>query len=195
MKIATRTHSMKRLTILDTPIEDLKVIQRQLINDSRGFLTRLFCAEELADAGWCKPVSQINHTFTEKRGTIRGMHFQRHPFAEIKLVTCLRGAIWDVAVDLRIGSPTYLDWHAEELSGANGRSLLIPEGFAHGFQTLSDNCELVYLHSNVHSPNFEAGVNIKDPELSIRWPLDISEISVRDSSFPMISIQFEGVNL
>lgn len=186
---------MSRFTILDTPIADLKIVERQQLGDSRGFLSRLFCAEELAAAGWHKPIAQINQTLTQKQGTIRGMHFQRSPHAEMKVVTCLRGAIWDVAVDLRAGSPTFLQWHAEELSVANHRALLIPEGFAHGFQTLSDDCELIYLHSRAYTPKAEAGLNPKDPMLSIIWPLTITELSVRDAQHPMLDHQFNGVTL
>ena len=186
---------MSRFTILDTPIADLKIIERQQLEDSRGFLVRLFCAEELAAAGWCKPVAQINHTFTQKPGAVRGMHFQRPPHAEMKLVACLRGAIWDVALDLRAGSPTFLQWHAEVLSAANLRSLLIPEGFAHGFQALSEDCELIYLHTAVYSPEVEDGLNPKDPMLSITWPLAITELSVRDEHHPMLGHQFNGVML
>lgn len=186
---------MSRFTILDTPIADLKIIERQQLEDSRGFLVRLFCAEELAAAGWCKPVAQINHTFTQKPGAVRGMHFQRPPHAEMKLVACLRGAIWDVALDLRAGSPTFLQWHAEVLSAANLRSLLIPEGFAHGFQTLSEDCELIYLHTAVYTPVAEDGLNPQDPVLSITWPQTITELSARDEHHPMLDNQFNGVAL
>lgn len=186
---------MSRFTILDTPIADLKIVERQQLGDSRGFLSRLFCAEELTAAGWHKPIAQINQTLTQKQGTIRGMHFQRPPYAEMKLVTCLRGAIWDVVVDLRTGSPTFLQWHAEELSAANHRALLIPEGFAHGFQALSDDCELIYLHSRAYTPAAEAGLNPKDPMLSITWPLAITELSARDAQHPMLDHQFKGVTL
>jgi dTDP-4-dehydrorhamnose 3,5-epimerase len=184
---------MSRFTILDTPIDDLKIIQRQQLGDNRGFLARLFCVEELAAAGWYKPIIQINQTLTRKQGTIRGLHFQRPPYAEMKLISCLRGAIWDVAVDLRAGSPTFLQWHAEELSAINRRALLIPEGFAHGFQTLSDDCELIYLHSKVYEPAAEAGLNMKDSTLSITWPLAITELSVRDAHHPFLDNQFKGV--
>lgn len=186
---------MSRFTILDTHIDDLKIVERQQLGDSRGFLARLFCVEELAAAGWHKPIIQINQTLTQKQGTIRGMHFQRPPYAEMKLVTCLRGAIWDVAVDLRAGSPTFLQWHAEELSAANHLALLIPEGFAHGFQTLCDDCELLYLHSKAHTPKAEAGLNPKDPMLTITWPLTITELSTRDAQHPMLDHQFKGVTL
>ena len=113
----------------------------------------------------------------------------------MKLVTCLRGAIWDVAVDLRAKSPTFLHWHAEELSAANHRALLIPEGFAHGFQTLCDDCELIYLHSMAYAPEAEAGLNPKDPMLSIAWPLAISELSARDAQHSMLDHQFKGLTL
>lgn len=186
---------MSRLNILDTPIDDLKIVERQQLGDSRGVLTRLFCVEELAAAGWHKPIIQINQTLTQKQGTIRGLHFQNAPYAEMKLVTCLRGAIWDVAVDLRAASPTFLQWHAEELSAANHRALLIPEGFAHGFQTLCDDCELIYLHSRAYTPAAEAGLNATDPMLSITWPLIITELSARDAQHPMLDQQFKGVTL
>ena len=110
-------------------------------------------------------------------------------------MTCLRGAIWDVAVDLRAGSPTFLKWHAEELSETNQRALLIPEGFAHGFQTLCDNCELIYLHTMAYTTEAEAGVNPKDPMLSIKWPLSVTELSARDTQHPMLGPQFVGVRL
>ena len=186
---------MNRFTVSDTVISGLKVIERQQIGDSRGFLARLFCAEELADAGWQKPIAQINQTLTEKKGTVRGMHFQYPPHAEMKLVSCLQGAVWDVAVDLRAGSPTFLQWHAQELSADNRRAYLIPEGFAHGFQTLTDDCELLYLHSDAYAPQAEAGLNPRDPELSIAWPLPVSEISARDEKHPMLDARFKGVAL
>ena len=186
---------MSRFTICATPITALKIVERQQLGDSRGFLSRLFCADELAVAGWHKPIIQINQTLTQKQGTIRGLHFQNAPYAEMKLVTCLRGAIWDVAVDLRAASPTFLQWHAEELSAANHRALLIPDGFAHGFQTFCDDCELIYLHSRAYTPGAEAGLNPKDPMISISWPLAITELSARDAKHPMLNHQFKGVAL
>ncbi len=186
---------MSRLTILDTPIADLKIVERRQLGDSRGVLARVFCADELAVAGWHKPIIQINQTLTQKLGTVRGMHFQLPPYAEMKLVTCLRGSIWDVAVDLRAGSSTFLQWHAEEISAANHRALLIPEGFAHGFQSLSDDCELIYLHSAAHAPGAEAGLNPQDSMLSISWPLGITELSTRDAQHPMLDHHFKGVTL
>jgi dTDP-4-dehydrorhamnose 3,5-epimerase len=186
---------VNRFTVTDLPLGGLKRLERQRLDDSRGFLSRLFCAEELAEAGWHKPIAQINHTFTAKRGTVRGMHYQRPPHAEMKLLTCIQGDVWDVAVDLRAWSPTFLHWHAETLSADNHRALLIPEGFAHGFQALSDDAMLLYCHSAAHSPDAEAALNAQDPALAIKWPYPITELSSRDARHPLIDTQFEGVRL
>lgn len=184
---------MNLFTVTDLPLAGLKLVERQRLDDSRGFLSRLFCAEKLAAAGWVKPIAQINHTRTFKRGTVRGMHFQRPPHTEMKLVSCIRGKVWDVAVDVRANSPTFLHWHAEPLSADNGRGLLIPEGFAHGFQSLTDNVELLYCHSAAYCPRADAGLNPQDARLAIAWPLAITEISARDTTLPLIEIEFEGV--
>ncbi len=159
-----------RFDILPTPLDGLKVIIRKPIEDPRGFFCRFFCAEEFLEAGFQKSISQINHTFTRGKGAVRGLHFQYPPHAEGKIVSCLRGEVYDVAVDIRKGSPTFLHWHGEILSAANQRSLLIPEGFAHGFQTLTENCELLYLHSErfilrrkVHSMSRIQGLESSGP--------------------------------
>ncbi|MDO9406415.1 MAG: dTDP-4-dehydrorhamnose 3,5-epimerase family protein [Polaromonas sp.] len=186
---------MSRFTLHNTPLAGLVVVQRQIIGDHRGFLSRLFCADELSAAGWRKPVAQINHTLTEKAGTIRGMHFQHPPHQEMKLVTCIRGAVWDVAVDLRAGSPTFLQWHGQELSAANQQALLIPEGFAHGFQSLVDGCELVYLHSAAYVPTADAGLHTQDTRLGITWPLPVSDMSDRDGRHPRLDDSFKGLTL
>ncbi len=177
---------MSRFDISDLPLPGLKLIQRKPLGDARGFLARLFCAQELAPAGWTSAIVQINHTHTARSGTVRGMHYQKPPHAEMKLVSCLQGKIWDVAVDLRKGSPTFLQWHAEELSADNHRALLIPEGFAHGFQTLSDDVHLIYCHSEAYHPASEEGLNALDPRLGIAWPLTIIELSDRDSTHQYI---------
>jgi dTDP-4-dehydrorhamnose 3,5-epimerase len=180
-------------SISDTPIQGLKVVERKRIEDRRGSLSRIFCASQLEIAGWRIPISQVNHTVTKSRGTVRGLHFQHKPFAEIKLISCLRGKVWDVAVDLRKDSPTFLQWHSEELSSENHRALLIPEGFAHGFQTMSDDCELLYMHSTPYRIEAEAGIHPNDPILQILWPLEFYEISERDVSHPFLNNQFEGI--
>jgi dTDP-4-dehydrorhamnose 3,5-epimerase len=186
---------VKRLTATDLAISGLKRVERQQLGDARGFLSRLFCADELVEAGWTGAVAQINQTLTRRRGVVRGMHFQYPPHAEIKLVSCLRGVVFDVAVDLRKGSPTFLRWHAEELSVENRLALLIPAGFAHGFQALSDDCELLYVHSAPYVAAAEGGLSPRDSRLAIKWPLAIAEISERDAGHPAVGPDFEGVTL
>ena len=174
----------------------LVAVRRERLADARGALSRLFCAQELAAAGWTGPVAQINHTLTSRRGTVRGMHYQREPHAEAKLVSCLRGAVWDVAIDLRRGSPTWLQSRAVELSADNLCALLIPPGFAHGFQALTDDVELLYVHSAAHAPAFEAGLHPQDPALALVWPLEVALLSDRDRSHPFIEpLAFQGVSL
>ena len=186
---------MSRFNVTALPLAGLQRVERENRGDARGFLSRLFCVEELAKAGWRKPVAQINQTVTTRRGVVRGMPFQHPPHAEMKLVTCLRGVIFDVAVDLRHGSPTFLRWHGEELSSDNRKALLIPEGFAHGFQTLSDDCELIYVHSAPYRADAEGGLSPRDAALAIAWPLEISEVSDRDARHPPIDAAFKGVTL
>jgi dTDP-4-dehydrorhamnose 3,5-epimerase len=184
---------MKRFTLAATPLPGVTVVQRQRLGDSRGFLARVFCADELAGAGWVKPIVQVNHTSTARRGTVRGLHFQHPPHAEMKLVTCLRGAVFDVAVDLRRDSPTFLQWTGVELSADNGRALLIPEGCAHGFQSLSDDVEMLYCHSAAYTALAEGGLHPLDARLRIAWPLGVTELSQRDAAHAPIGDAFEGV--
>ncbi|QHL90234.1 dTDP-4-keto-6-deoxy-D-glucose epimerase [Sphingomonas changnyeongensis] len=184
---------MRRLTIGDTPIAGVKTIDRQLFRDERGHFGRLFCAETLAEAGWPGPVVQINESWTSRRGSLRGMHYQIPPHAESKLVTCIRGAVMDVAVDLRHGSPTLLGWHAETLSAENGRALLLPPGCAHGFQALTDDVLLVYCHSAPYVPAADAGVQPLDPRIGIRWPVPIADLSERDRNLPSLPANYLGV--
>lgn len=184
---------MSRFTFGPTPLAGLMLVQRQRAQDARGFFSRFFCAEELASAGFVLPISQINHTSTARRGAVRGLHFQHPPHAEDKFISCLRGEIFDVAVDLREGSPTFLHWHAEILSAQNARSLLVPQGFAHGFQTLSDDCELLYLHSRPYAAAAEGALHARDPRLAIDWPLPFTDISARDAAHPMLTPDFTGI--
>lgn len=186
---------MSRFHFLATPLAGLQCVDRLRLEDHRGFLSRLFCADEFAAAGFALSVAQINHTLTRSAGAVRGMHYQLPPFAEMKLVTCMRGQVFDVAVDLRAGSPTFLHWHGEVLSPENGRALAIPQGFAHGFQVLGDDCELVYLHSAPYRPEAERAVNALDARLAIDWPLPVAEMSDRDRSHAMLSENFTGIVL
>lgn len=186
---------MARLDFFSTPLAGLMLVQRKPIEDTRGFLSRFYCAEEFRHAGLSKPISQINHTLTRQKGAVRGLHYQKPPHAENKVVSCLAGEIFDVAVDLRKNSPTFLHWHGEILSAQNHCSMLIPEGFAHGFQALTKDCELIYLHTAPYAQQAEAALNVTDTRLGIIWPLVIADLSDRDRSHPMIAPDFEGISL
>ncbi|MDG4474795.1 dTDP-4-dehydrorhamnose 3,5-epimerase [Thiovibrio frasassiensis] len=179
----------------ETPLPGLTLLQRKPFGDNRGFFERLFCHQELQAFVPGKNIMQINHTLTTKIGTIRGIHFQYPPHTETKLVSCLHGEVYDVAVDLRQGSPTFLRWHAEILSGDNHKTLIIPEGFAHGFQTLTEKCEMLYLHTAAYHPNAEGGIHSQDPRLAIRWPLPISVLSSRDATHQLLLDDFTGITI
>ena len=176
-----------------TDLSNLKYIERFPLIDDRGSLERIFCSNEFKDWGDYK-ISQINQTFTKKRGCLRGLHFQYAPNSEMKYVICLSGSVFDVVVDLRLGSETFGKWTAIELSADIHNGLLIPEGFAHGFQTLEDNVLMLYLHSCPYSPNSEGGLNSLDPDLDINWPLPIESRSKRDEDLPFLK-KIEGVAL
>lgn len=184
-----------RFDFISTQLAGLTVIRRKPMEDERGFFERLFCMGELCEAGLRKPIVQINRSLTRRAGTVRGIHFQYPPHAETKIVSCLRGEIFDVAVDIRQDSQSFLRWHGEVLSAANNRSLLIPEGFAHGFQTLTDNCELLYLHTELYAPEAEGALNARDKRLDITWPRTITEMSDRDRSHSLLDGAFVGVQL
>jgi dTDP-4-dehydrorhamnose 3,5-epimerase len=185
---------MSRFRVVETPIAGLRIVERAPRADERGFLARLFCADELQAAGWNKPIAQINQTMTRRMGAVRGLHFQFLPHAEMKLVSCIRGEVWDVALDLRQGSPTFLKWFGVNLSAENFRALLIPEGFAHGFQALAEGCELIYFHTCAYHAASEGGINPEDPRVAIRWPREIAEMSPRDRGHPMLSPAFQGIS-
>ena len=181
-----------RFEIFETEIANLHALRRQPVADGRGFLERLYCAEELALILGDRRIVQINRTLTHRKGVVRGLHFQRPPHAETKLVTCLRGAVLDVAVDLRRGSETFGAWYGRMLDETNAEMLVIPEGFGHGFQTLAEDTELVYLHTAAYAPDAEGGLDACDPALGIAWPLPIVERSERDAGLPGIA-GFEGI--
>lgn len=186
---------MGRFDFIDTPLIGAKIVQRKPIEDSRGFLSRFFCTEDFKEAGLKGSISQINHTLTRQKGAVRGLHFQYPPHAETKIVSCLSGEVFDIAVDLRKNSPTFLQWHGEVLSKINQRSFLIPEGFAHGFQTLTEDCELIYLHTAPYAKEAEGALNVLDPKLKINWPLSISDLSERDRNHLFIDNNFQGIAL
>ena len=180
---------------ITTPIQGLYRVDRKPMTDSRGFLSRLFCSEEFKSIGLKQPIEQINHTLTIEKGSVRGMHFQYPPHMETKIINCTQGEVFDVAVDIRKDSPTFLHWHAEVLSAKNQTSFYLPEGFAHGFQALTDNCQLIYLHSNPYVPDAEGGINVRDSRLAIHWPNPITEISLKDQNHSMLDDTFEGLHI
>ena len=176
-----------------TALEGAFIVRHDGRSDARGRFKRQYCEREFAAAGLETRWVQVNHSVTIGRGSIRGMHFQRPPHAEVKLVSCPVGRAFDVAVDLRRFSPTYLKWAAVEIDEST--SFYIPKGCAHGFQTLSEEVHLIYQHSAYHAPEAEGGVRFDDPALGITWPLPVTVTSDRDRSFELIDDSFEGVAL
>ncbi len=183
-----------KLKIQNTSIADVYVVETTPLGDHRGIFARCFCEEELAPVLGQKKISQINFSRTMAEGAIRGLHFQYPPHAELKMVRCLRGRVWDVAVDLRNDSPTFLQWHAEELSETNLKMLVIPEGCAHGFQVLAPQSELLYLHTTPYHRPAEGALRYDDPRLAISWPLAVTDLSERDRQHPWIDEHFRGVD-
>ena len=177
-----------------TPIAGLWEIETLPRGDARGSLTRLHCVEGMAAIAPNLRFVQSNLTVTAARGTVRGLHFQRAPALEAKLIRCVRGRVFDVAVDLRHGSPTFGRWHAVELAGDNQRQVFIPPGCAHGFQTLEDGCKLLYQHTAPYTPDCEDGLRHDDARLAIPWPLPVSGVSGRDLGFRPFDTAFAGVH-
>ncbi len=167
-----------------TSFRDAWLIQLEPASDRRGFFARTFCIEEFAAHGLETRYTQHSTSFSARRGTLRGMHFQREPHSEVKVVRCVRGIIWDVIVDIRPDSPTYRRWQNFELSSERGDQLYVPKGFAHGLQTLSDNVEVNYLISESYSPQSAFGIRYNDPVFGITWPLPITEIAAKDLHWP-----------
>lgn len=178
------------MKIKPTPLQEAFIIELEPVTDDRGLFTRVFCQQELRNILHDKNIVQINHSLTRQKGALRGMHFQYSPKSEIKMVKCLRGSVFDVIIDLRKGSPTFLKWHGEVLSAKNMKMMYIPEGFAHGFQTMEGNCELLYLHTEFYSPEHEGGVRYNDPKIGIKWPLGVTDISERDKNHPLLGEDF-----
>jgi len=176
-----------------TTLAGVYLAESATVDDHRGALMRLYCEHDLAPALGVRRIVQINHTRTRAVGAVRGMHLQYPPHAEMKFVRCLKGRVWDVAVDLRAGSSTFLKWHAEELCPENGRMMVIPEGCAHGFQVLEADSEMLYLHTAFYTPASEGGYSCHDGRLDIHWPLPVKDLSVRDASYPPLASDFRGL--
>ena len=177
----------------ETGLQGSFLITLQPRGDERGWFARTFCKQEFSKIGHHKEWVQMNHSFTADKGTVRGMHFQFAPHREIKLVRCIAGAVFDVIVDLRQDSATFLQSFGAELTAENKKMMYVPEGFAHGFQTLCDNTELIYQHTDYYEPASEGGLNPLDPRLSIAWPLDVTVMSERDKGHTIITESFKGI--
>jgi dTDP-4-dehydrorhamnose 3,5-epimerase len=183
------------MTFVEAPIAGAYVIELEPFVDERGLFARIFCQKEFAKISFHKQIVQINHSVTKQKGAIRGMHYQRPPACEIKIIRCVQGKVFDAMVDLRAGSPTFMQWYGIELSKDNLRMVYIPEGFAHGFQTLTDNAELIYHHSEFYSAEYEHGLRFDDPALAINWPLPVTAVSPKDQGYPLIDKNFKGVEI
>lgn len=186
---------MGKLKIHTTPMNGLALVESFPVSDDRGQFTRIFCEEESAalrpNVAW----KQINLSRTYSKGAVRGLHFQYPPAAEAKLIRCLRGKIFDVAVDLRADSATRFRWYSVELTEDNNLGIFIPEGFAHGFQALCDDVQLLYMHTQVWHPHLEGSIRYNDPTLSIDWPLAVARISEKDSIASLLDSDFAGIKL
>ncbi len=176
-------------------LENAYIVEPEPFEDIRGMFSRIFCEHEFQSISLVKNIVQVNHSITVEQGAIRGMHFQRPPMAEIKMVKCLRGSVFDVIIDLRKDSPTFLKWHGETLSDENMKMMVVPEGFAHGFQSMESNSELLYFHTNFYSPEHEGVVRYDDPLIGISWPMEATDISERDEKQPLLTQDFKGILL
>ena len=186
---------MGNLTISETPIKDLNVVSSRPFKDHRGQFMRCFCSDELSAVLQGRSIAQINSSRTETIGAIRGLHFQLPPHAEMKLVRCTAGRIFDVAVDIRSGSPTFLQWYGLELTPENRQMLVVPEGFAHGFQVLEPASEIFYLTTCCYNPEAESGIRHDDPAIGITWPAPVADLSERDGEHDLLSDVFEGITV
>lgn len=184
---------MDRFVIEATPLAGLLQLARLPRSDARGYLERLYDQTDLSGVFGERVVRQVNRTLTRNLGAVRGMHLQVGAHADAKLVTCVKGKVFDVAVDLRESSSTFLHWHGVVLDGEGCESLFIPEGFAHGFQTLTGGCEMLYLHTAAYAPDAEMGVHPQDPAIAIDWRGPITDLSARDASHPLLDASFKGV--
>lgn len=182
--LAVQASPNKKLKFTPTSIDRALLIQSQPLADERGYFARVWCQQEFAELGLNTDLVQCNLSHNHQRGTLRGMHYQRAPFEEAKVVRCTQGSIYDVIIDLRSDSPSFMHWQAFELSADNQQMLYIPEGCAHGFQTLTDSAQVFYQMSQPYHPEYASGVRWNDPAWDIEWPLPVSRISHQDQTHP-----------
>ncbi len=185
-------HTMK---FIETKLKGAYTTEIEPSVDDRGWFSRVFCMREFGQINHNENFVQINHSSNTNKGTVRGIHYQIPPEAETKLIRCIRGKIFDVIIDLRENSPAFLQWIGVELSAENMKMIYVPEGFAHGFQTLEDNSELIYHHTSFYDPSAERGIRYNDKLVGIKWPLDVTNISEKDTSYPLLDSHFKGLNL
>ncbi len=176
-----------------TGLKGAFIVEFEVLRDQRGFFARTFCKNEFTAIGHNKEFVQFNHSMTITKGTLRGMHYQAPPSSEIKLIRCICGEVYDVIVDIRKGSPTFLQHFAVSLSGENMKMIYVPEGFAHGFQTLRDNSQMIYYHTAYYAPSDERALRYNDPALNIEWPLEPLNVSGKDQNHPLITNSFKGI--
>jgi dTDP-4-dehydrorhamnose 3,5-epimerase len=187
----------KRVTVIfhKTPLKDAFTVEPEKRGDDRGFFARVFCQQEFGQAGLVPNFVQVNNSLSAKKGTLRGMHYQLAPKAEVKLVRCVRGRLWDAILDLRPDSPAFGKWFGAELSADNRLMMYVPRGFAHAILTLTDDVEAFYLVSEFYGPEQERGIRWNDPKFSIEWPIEPSEISPKDAAWPDFDPAFHGIEL
>jgi len=182
------------MKIRDLPLAGAAEIECGPDPDHRGWFARWFCQEELRRLNGGRPIQQINSSFTRSAGAIRGLHFQYPPAMEDKLVRCVAGRVFDVMLDLRSSSATRGQWHSLVLDAEAQNMVYVPRGFAHGFQTLVDDCQILYLHTEYHVPDREGGFRYDSPCLGIDWPLPVTELSARDRGLPMLDADHRGID-
>ena len=176
------------------PLQGAYTIDLERKGDDRGFFARVFCQKEFSDHRLISQFVQVNNSLSGKKGTLRGMHYQLPPFSEVKVLRCIKGALFDVIVDLRPDSPTFKKWFGAELTAENRRMMYVPQGFAHGLITLEDDTEVLYLVSSFYSQENERGLRFDDPSIGIRWPIAPTEVSAKDRSWPDLDEEFHGIN-
>jgi dTDP-4-dehydrorhamnose 3,5-epimerase len=183
------------MNFIPLPLHGAFIVEPEVYQDDRGSFCRFYCADEFREIGIDITWVQLNHSFTRTMGTLRGMHYQIAPYSEVKMVKCISGKVLDVIIDLRKKSPSFLHWTGVEISAENKRMIYIPEGFAHGFQTLTDNCEMIYHHSRAYEKDAEGAVRWNDPKFNIIWPMTPVHVSERDQNHPWVTEDFSGVNI
>jgi dTDP-4-dehydrorhamnose 3,5-epimerase len=183
------------MKFIETPLKGAYTIEIEPHIDDRGFFVRTYCKREFDQIHHTKEFVQFNHSMTVKKGTLRGMHYQVPPSAEIKLIRCIRGKVLDVVIDLRKNSPTFLQHISIVLSEDNRQMIYVPEGFAHGFQTLEDNSQMIYHHTEYYTPENERGLNYSDPAFQIKWPLPPINMTHKDQEYPFIDNNFKGIEI